>query len=62
VLFITIDPERDTAAVLKDFVTSFDHQFIGLTGIPDEIAAVAKDFKVELEETHDWGGAHPIIP
>jgi protein SCO1 len=56
VLFITIDPQRDTAPVLKDFVTSFDHQFIGLTGTPDEIAAVAKGFKVELEETHDWGG------
>lgn len=46
VVFITIDPERDTAPVLAAYVPQFDPSFIGLTGSPDEIAATAREFKV----------------
>ena len=45
-LFITLDPERDTAEVLKAYVKSFHPQLIGLTGPPADIARVAADFKV----------------
>jgi protein SCO1/2 len=45
-LFITLDPERDTAALLKAYVPSFHPQLIGLTGRPADIARVADDFKV----------------
>ena len=41
VLFITIDPGRDTAKVLKDYVPFFDKHFVGLSGKPEQIAAVA---------------------
>lgn len=47
VLFVTVDPERDTAAILKQYVPSFDSRFLGLRPA-DEVALekVAKDFKI----------------
>lgn len=47
VLFVTVDPERDTAAILKQYVPSFDSRFLGLRPA-DEAALenVAKDFKI----------------
>lgn len=45
-IFISVDPERDTPAVLKTYVAAFHPRLIGLTGTPDEIAKVAKDFVV----------------
>ena len=45
-IFITIDPERDTAKVVGEFAAAFSPDIIGLTGTPDQIAAAAKTFKV----------------
>jgi protein SCO1/2 len=45
-LFITVDPERDTQAVIKDYLSSFDPHLSGLTGDPAAIAAVAKAYRV----------------
>jgi cytochrome oxidase Cu insertion factor (SCO1/SenC/PrrC family) len=44
-IFITIDPERDTAKVLGDYVAAFHRSFIGLTGSPEEIRKVANAYK-----------------
>jgi protein SCO1 len=44
--FITIDPERDTPPVMKDYLSSFDPHLSGLTGNPAAIAAVAKAYRV----------------
>ncbi len=44
--FITIDPERDTPPVVARYVEAFHPRMIGLTGTPDEIAAVAKIFAI----------------
>jgi protein SCO1/2 len=46
VLFITVDPERDTPELLSKYVPAFDPGFIGLYGDPAATAKVAKDFKV----------------
>jgi protein SCO1/2 len=46
VLFITLDPERDTPELLKGYVPAFDKRFMGLYGTPEQTAAVAKEFKV----------------
>lgn len=46
VLFVTIDPERDTRELLAQYVPSFDPSFIGLYGDADATARVAKEFKV----------------
>ena len=45
-IFVSLDPERDTPQVLKAYLANFDESFVGLHGTPDEIAAVAKDFKI----------------
>lgn len=46
VLFVTIDPERDTPERLAEFVPWFDSRFIGLRGDAEATAAVAKEFRV----------------
>ncbi len=45
-LFISVDPERDDPAELADFVGQFDPRIVGLTGTPEEIAEVARKFRV----------------
>ncbi len=49
-LFITVDPERDTPAAMKDYLSSFDPHLTGLTGDPAEIAAVAKAYRVYFKK------------
>jgi protein SCO1 len=44
-LFITVDPERDTPPVMKDYLSNFDPHLEGLTGEPAQIAAVAKAYR-----------------
>ena len=46
VLFVTLDPERDTQALLASYVPAFDKRFLGLRGTPEQTAATAKEFKV----------------
>ncbi len=46
VIFVTVDPQRDTPAVLGSYVSSFDPSFVGLTGTAEEISATAREFKV----------------
>jgi protein SCO1 len=46
VVFVTVDPERDTPQLLKAYMASFDPSFVALRGSPDELAVVAKDFKM----------------
>ena len=45
-IFVTVDPERDTAEVLKAYMGNFDPSFLALRGSPEQLAAVAKDFKI----------------
>jgi protein SCO1/2 len=45
-VFITVDPERDTPQVLKAYMANFDPNFVALRGSPEQVAAVAKDFKI----------------
>jgi protein SCO1/2 len=45
-LFITVDPERDTPAVLKDYLASFDPHLRGLTGGPAAVDAALKAYRV----------------
>jgi protein SCO1/2 len=51
VLFVTVDPERDTPQVLKGYMANFDPSFIALRGSPEQLAVMAKDFKVFYKKT-----------
>src|SRR3982751_6518258 len=44
--FISVDPERDTAAAMKEYLSSFDPHLKGLTGSPDQIAKVISAYRV----------------
>ena len=59
-LFITIDPERDTAARLADYMANFP-RLIGLTGSSEEIAAVAKAYHVWYEKVEEAGSADYLM-
>ena len=59
-LFITVDPERDTAASLKDYLSSFDPHLRGLTGDPGALAAVAKEYRVYYKKVPLDGGDYTM--
>jgi protein SCO1/2 len=44
--FVSVDPERDTAAAMKDYLSSFDPHLKGLTGDPAAVAKVISDYRV----------------
>lgn len=50
VLFISVDPKRDTPQLLSQYVPAFHPSFIGLTGKPEAVAKVASDFKIFVRE------------
>lgn len=50
VLFVTVDPERDTQEVLGKYVPNFDPSFAGLYGTAEETAKVTKEFKIIWEK------------
>jgi len=52
-IFITLDPERDTPAVMADYVKNFGSRFVGLTGSPEAIAAAAKAYRVAYSKQTD---------
>ncbi|MGX9934219.1 SCO family protein [Advenella kashmirensis] len=45
IIMISVDPQRDTPAVMKQYVSAFDPSFVGLTGSAEQIAKVAASFK-----------------
>jgi protein SCO1/2 len=49
VLFVTVDPERDTDAVMADYAKAFSPQVVGLRGSPNELANLARTYRVAYE-------------
>jgi protein SCO1/2 len=45
-VFVTVDPARDTAELLKAYVSNFDPTFVAFTPTPEQLAVVAKDYKI----------------
>ena len=58
VLFVTVDPERDTPAVLKDYVSSFDSRVIGLSGDRPSIDAVERAYRVYAKKAPGQNGEY----
>ena len=51
VLYVTVDPERDSAAQLRSYLGAFDPAFLGATGTPAELADVRKAYGIEAKRT-----------
>jgi protein SCO1/2 len=66
-IFVSVDPERDTPEKLAGYVKNFNARFVGLTGTPEEIAAVTKAYRVyykkvpNAEVAGDYGMDHTSI-
>lgn len=56
-IFITVDPERDTREVLREYTAAFDPRILGLTGKPELIRRAADSFRVQYEIVREPGAA-----
>ncbi|TPE52742.1 SCO family protein [Amaricoccus solimangrovi] len=52
-VFISVDPARDTPEVVRDFTRSIHPDLIGLTGTPEQVARVARDYKIYYRKAGD---------
>ncbi len=59
-LFITVDPERDTPAVMKEYLSSFDPRIIGFSGTREETDAVEKAYRVYARKAPGHGGDYAM--
>jgi protein SCO1/2 len=59
-LFVTVDPERDTPAALKDYLSNFDPHLRALTGDPAAIAAVEKAYRVYAKKVPTGDGSYTM--
>lgn len=60
VIFVTVDPERDTPKKLQDYLSSFDPRFIGLSGPRDKIDAMLKAYRVFARKVEGKGGEYTM--
>jgi protein SCO1/2 len=60
VVFVSVDPERDTPEIMKDYVDYFDPRITGITGELDQIAAMAKDRYIFFEKVPMDGGDYEM--
>ncbi|MCE1234987.1 MAG: SCO family protein [Hyphomicrobiales bacterium] len=60
VIFVTVDPERDTPAKLKDYLASFDPRFIGLSGSREETDKALKAYRVFARKVEGKGGDYTM--
>lgn len=60
VVFVTVDPERDTQQQMALYLSSFDPRIRGVTGTPEEIAKMAKGFRVYYRKVPTGGGEYTM--
>ena len=60
VVMVTVDPERDTPQVLRQYVTALDPTFLGLTGDSEAIARTAREFKVFYQKSSSSGQNYSV--
>lgn len=60
-IFVSVDPERDTPALLKDYVAAFHPRLIGLTGTVEEIEAVKRAWRVYARKSEEKRGEDYLV-
>jgi protein SCO1 len=58
VVFVTVDPERDTVPILKEYLSAFDPRITALTGTPEQISAITKGFFVHAARVPQENGEY----
>jgi protein SCO1/2 len=59
-VFVTIDPARDTPAVLKEYLSAFSPKIIGISGPPDKVEAMARDYKIYFSKSPGKSGDYAM--
>jgi len=59
-VFITVDPERDTPAVIKSYLSAFGTRFIGLTGTPEAVTQATKAYRVYAQKSPTDDGGYSM--
>ena len=59
-VFVTVDPDRDTPAILKDYLASFSDRVVGLSGSSEAVAAAIKAFKVYAKRVEGSDGDYSM--
>jgi protein SCO1 len=60
-IFITVDPERDTAKVLKTYTEFFDPRILGLTGSPALVRRAADNFRIRFAKVREPGSENYAV-
>jgi len=60
VFFISIDPERDTPEIMKDYLNSFDDKFIGITGKPEKIFKLSQSWGIASQKIFSENGEYTV--
>lgn len=61
VLFVSVDPERDTPEILKAYVPYFHPSFLGLLGSPEQVAQVTKEFRIVYRKHVEPGATDYLV-
>jgi protein SCO1/2 len=59
-VFVTVDPERDKPQVLSDYIAAFSPRIVGITGEPDAVNAMTKDYKIYSRKVPLDGGDYSM--
>ena len=59
-LFVTVDPERDTPPVLKEYISNFGGNTVALSGTPEQVAEVAKAYRVFYKKVPASDGGYTM--
>ena len=60
IFFISIDPERDTPEIMKDYLNSFEGKFIGITGDPEKIFNLSQSWGITNQKIFSEGGEYTV--
>lgn len=58
--FVSVDPERDTPEVMNTYISNFSDRITGITGEPDKVAAMLKDFGIFARRIDQDGGDYTM--
>ena len=59
-IFVTVDPERDTPETMRDYVSAFSDRIVGITGKPEDVHTMVKDYKIYSRKVVLEGGDYTM--